>query len=314
MEQLILLEGDITPMEPQSRKDIPLGDQYRYQVKWDGVRMLAFIHEGKVRLQNRQLRDRTLQYPETTELPSLVNFTQGILDGEMVVLRQGKPSFPSILKRDLSSRPERIQTLTQTLGAVYFIFDLLYMEGESLFSCPYEERQRLLRESVQENDFLKITDNFQDGEKLFSWVQENGLEGVVAKVRDSPYVSGKKSHHWWKIKVKHKIMCTIGGFTKKERRISSLMVGAYLGQELLYLGRVGTGLKEEEWRNLMDYLKTRQISHSPFTNPPSRTGNIWVQPSLAMWVEFSEWTPELKLRAPSIKGFTTGEPEDCILP
>ncbi|UNC93390.1 non-homologous end-joining DNA ligase [Candidatus Contubernalis alkaliaceticus] len=309
-----LLEEKIKPMEPHSRKDIPLGRQYLYQVKWDGVRMLAFISEGKVRLQNRRLKDRTLQYPEAIQLPSQVKFAKGVLDGEMVVLRQGKPSFPSILKRDLLTRLERLQTLTHTLPAVYYIFDLLYIEGKPLFSCPYEERQRLLRESVQESDFIKITDNSQEGEKLFAWAKENGLEGVVAKVKDSPYVSGKNSHHWWKIKVKHKIMCTIGGFTVKDGRISSLMAGAYLGQELLYVGRVGTGLKEDEWRNLMGYLMERQISESPFTNLPSSQSSIWVQPSLAMWVEFSEWTPQLKLRAPSIKGFTTADPEECTLP
>ncbi len=308
-----LLQGKIPPMEPQSRKDIPVGNQFLYQVKWDGVRMLAFIKEGSVRLQNRQLKDRTLQYPETYGLPDRVGFSQGILDGEMVVLREGKPSFPSILKRDLSANPARIQTLTQTLPAAYFIFDLLYMDGKPLLSSPYEERQRLLRESVEENEFVKLTDNFEKGGELFAWVKEQGLEGVVAKDRKSPYIFGKKSRHWWKIKVKNKILCTIGGFTVRGGRLSSLLVGAYSGEELLYLGRGGTGLKEEEWKNLWEFLIKRRVSLCPFVNPPSRPGGFWVQPSLAMWVEFSEWTPELKLRAPSIKGFSTGEPGDCVL-
>lgn len=309
-----LLEGKIPPMEPQSRKDTSLGKQFLYQVKWDGVRMLAFIKEDTVRLQNRQLRDRTLQYPETCALPDRVSFSQGILDGEMVVLRKGKPSFPSILKRDLSVNPVRIQTLTQALPAAYFIFDLLYLDGEPLLSFPYEERQRLLKESVQENEFFKIIDNFEEGGELFAWVKEQGLEGVVAKDRKSPYVFGKKSRHWWKIKVKNKMLCTIGGFTVRGGRLSSLLVGAYSSGELLYLGRVGTGLKEEEWKNLWEFLMKQRVSLCPFVNPPSRPAGDWVKPSLALWVEFSEWTPELKLRAPSIKGFTTGEPGDCVLP
>ncbi len=310
---LDLMERKIHPMEPRSSKDIPLGSQFLYQVKWDGVRMLVFIKDGSVMLQNRQLKDRTLQYPETLDLVEQVSFSSGILDGEMVVLREGKPSFPCILKRDLSVNPARIGTLTQTLPAAYFIFDFLYLEGEPLLSLPYEKRQELLKDSVQENQRIKVTDNFEEGEKLFAWVKEKGLEGVVAKDRKSPYVFGKKSRHWWKIKVRNRMLCTIGGFRIREGRISSLLVGAFYGEELFYLGRAGTGLKEEEWKNLWEFLSHRQITHSPFVNAPSRAGNIWVEPSLALWIEFTEWTPELKLRAPSIKGFTTRAPEDCIM-
>lgn len=310
---LDLMEEKISPMEPRSRKDIPLGSQFLYQVKWDGVRMLAFIKDGIVTLQNRQLKDRTLQYPEALDLVGQGNFTSVILDGEMLVLREGKPSFPCILKRDLSVNPARIETFTHTLPAVYFIFDFLYREGEPLHSLPYEKRQELLKDSLKENQRIKVTHNFEEGEKLFAWVKEKGLEGVVAKDRKSPYVFGKKSKYWWKIKVRNKMLCTIGGFTVREGRISSLLVGAFSGGELFYLGRVGTGLKEEEWKNLWEFLSHRQITHPPFINSPFRAGSIWVEPSLALWIEFSEWTPELKLRAPSIKGFTTKEPGDCIM-
>jgi len=305
---------NIPPMEPASRRDLPEGPQYVYQVKWDGVRMLAFILEGQVRLQNRRLRDRTMQYPELSRLPSLVDSSQVVLDGEMTVLKEGKPSFPSILERDLTLKENKISLLKEKLPVTYFVFDILYLEDKSLMDYTFERRQEILREVAKEKSFLKITDNFLDGSRLLDRVKEQDLEGVVAKDKRGAYISGKKSRNWWKIKVKKRQLCTIGGFTAKNRSLSSLLVGAYSQQGLLYLGRAGTGLKDKEWLALYEFLKER-VTHKPFfINPPSQSIKpLWTMPSLALWVEYTEWTPDLKLRAPSIKGFTTGEPDECTL-
>lgn len=304
----------IPPMELLSRKDIPRDDNYLFQIKWDGVRILSFIRDGQVRLQNRKLKDRTLQYPELCRLPEFLDVSRAVLDGEMTVLKEGKPSFPAVLERDLSVKDSKIKILKNELKITYFIFDILYAEDRALLDEPYGKRQDLLRELVKEKDFLRITDNFLNGSRLFSWVTEQGLEGIVAKEKNSPYLPGEKSRHWWKIKVKKRQLCTIGGFTSKGGRMSSLLVGAYSDRGLTYLGRVGTGLKEKEWAVLAEFLKQRVSPRTYFINPPSKSSKlVWTKPSLALWVEFSEWTPHLKLRNPSIKGFTACEPGECTI-
>ncbi|PKM79043.1 MAG: DNA ligase, partial [Firmicutes bacterium HGW-Firmicutes-13] len=259
--------------------------------------------------------NRTVQYPELSRLPEFLKVSRAVLDGEMTVLKEGKPSFPAVLERDLSVKESKIKLLKNKLHITYFVFDILYAEDQALLEEPYEKRQDRLRELVKEKDFLKITDNFLNGDKLFSRVKEQELEGIVAKEKNSPYLPGKKSRFWWKIKVKKRQLCTIGGFTsKKGGRISSLLVGAYSDRGLIYLGRVGTGLREKEWKTLAEFLKQRITSGSYFVNSPSKSIKpVWTKPSLALWVEFSEWTPELKLRDPSIKGFTACDPGDCTI-
>ncbi len=304
----------IYPMEPMRRRKLPPDGGYSFQVKWDGVRILSFVKEGKVRLQNKKLKDRTLQYPELFHLPLHLNFSQGILDGEMTHLAGGLPIFSALLKRDLSVKDFKISYLSKKYPVTYFVFDILYCEGEYLFKYPFWKRQEILREKVREGDFVKIVGNHEKGKELMARVKGDKGEGVVAKEKNSPYLPGKKESSWLKIKVRRKQLCTLGGFILKKDRLSSLLLGAYGEEGLYYLGRVGTGLKEKEWEVLKGFLQERKISRPPFINPPSlEAGLFWVEPVLALWIEFFEWTGELKLRAPSIKGFSPSSPRDCIL-
>ncbi len=307
-------QESIYPMEPLKRRELPPDEGFSFQVKWDGVRILSFIKEGKVRLQNKKLRDRTLQYPELSCLPLHLNFSEGILDGEMTHLVGDLPSFPTLLKRDLSVKDFKINYLREKYPVTYFVFDILYCEGEYLFKYPFWKRQEILREKVREGDFVKIVGNHEKGKELMARVEGDKGEGVVAKEKNSPYLPGKKKSSWWKIKVRKKQLCTLGGFILKEHRLSSLLLGAYGEEGLYYLGRAGTGLKEKDWDMLKGFLQERKTSRPPFINPPPPgAGLFWVEPVLALWVEFSEWTGELKLRAPSITGFSPSSPRECTL-
>ncbi|RQD75044.1 MAG: DNA ligase [Candidatus Syntrophonatronum acetioxidans] len=304
----------LLPMEPFNLRELPPDEGLSFQVKWDGVRILSFVKGSQVRLQNKKLRDRTLQYPELTRLPFLLNFSEGLLDGEMTFLLDNRPRFPAILKRDLALKDLSINYLRKKFPVTYFVFDILFCDGESLLPYPFWKRQEILKEKVREEEFVRIVDNHKEGKRLMERVKRDNLEGVVAKEERSPYLPGKKGGTWWKIKVRKRQLCTIGGFILKKKGLSSLLLGAYQEKDLLYLGRVGTGLKEEEWEMLKGYLQGRTITFSPFINPPSPgKGLFWVEPFLALWVEFSEWTQELKMRAPSIKGFSPSSPRECIL-
>lgn len=280
--------------------------------------MLLFYSNGEVRLQNRKLKDRTLQYPEVTaELAGSLRRPDSelILDGEMVVLENGKPSFSRILERDLATDTRRIAAMARSLPALYAAFDLLYLDGEELLARPWHERQELLAGIVAgESPHLHLTENFDDGEKLFSAGKSQGLEGIVAKERDSPYIPGDKTSYWLKIKNIRTLKAAVGGFTLNRGRLGALLLGAYQDGRFLYIGRAGSGLKESELEELKRHLVPRTVEESPFDNlPRCPAGYHWVKPELTVAVDFLEWTPDLRLRAPVVRGFTHDSPADCVL-
>ncbi len=303
-------------MEPVGWRE-PFSDPgFAFQVKWDGVRILALVGD-EVILQNRNLRARTEQYPEIVEvLEKLFKGRGVVLDGEMVVLdREGKPSFSRILRRDLAADRVTVRRLRKEIPVVYTIFDILYDGHQDLCREPWTNRQETLREVLPEADNLHLTENFPDGKRLFAAVRRQELEGMVAKRRDSPYLPGVKSGYWRKVKARRSLLCTIGGFTERLGRVASLLVGAYDQDRLLYLGRVSSGLTEAQRHELGSYLPGLSRETPPFINPPRRTdmSPVWVEPRLCAVVEFSEWTEGLKMRAPVLVGFTRDRPTDCIL-
>lgn len=186
-------------MEPRPSATLPLGNNYYYQVKWDGMRLLAFGYDGKLRLQGKSLRDKTAKYPELSVLAHLVGGGTFILDGELIALVQGRPSFYSLMRRE-----QRGVTVSaaSAVPVFYMVFDCLYFDGVWLLQQPWEERQEILRCILQENDTVRRCENYTDGESLLHGVEKQKLEGVVAKKKGSPYVSGpRKSPHWLKTKL-----------------------------------------------------------------------------------------------------------------
>lgn len=310
-----MLEQKIRPMEPVSRKEPFDSPDYLFQVKWDGVRMLAFVSAGAVRLQNRNLNDRTRQYPELQQLARSVKASTAILDGEVVAFYQGKPSFPRVIKRDLSSRDSHIRGLVEEVPVHYILFDILYLDGTRVTPLPLTDRYSLLSTIVLPTPQIMVTDNYDTGRALFTAVAEQGLEGIVAKHRNSPYLPGKKDARWLKVKVRNRRLCVVGGYTTRGSVANALLLGAYDRDQLHYVGKASSGLSHQEWRTITGYLAGNEQPHPPFVNPPrGRPGTFhWVRPALTVRVEFSEWTGEMHLRAPVITGFGTAAPEECVL-
>lgn len=310
-----MLNQKIQPMEPVPHKEPFDSPDHLFQVKWDGVRMLAFINHSTVRLQNRRLHERTLQYPEMQLLPRLLSAFNAILDGEMVVFHQGKPSFPLVIKRDFATRDKQIAGLMELVPVTYMLFDILYINGKNITALPLAERQSILAESITPCTQVLVTDNFTEGKALFTAVRDQGLEGIVAKAKDSPYLPGKKHSQWLKIKYRPRRLCVVGGYTKRGQVVNTLLLGAYDQGKLRYLGRVGSGLTQEEWQVITGFLENLRREKPPFANPPSTRKAIyyWVVPALTVLVEFTEWTEEIRLRQPAIVGFSTEHPEQCQL-
>lgn len=304
---------DLTPMEPLPWSSPFDDDSFVFQLKWDGVRMLTAIQDGIVALINRKGASRTAQYPELHDLVSVLP-TGTVLDGELVVLVENKPSFTSIIKRDMSRQPGVVKARAALFPVSYVVFDMLYLRGEDVRSQPLERRQETIVTLLGEkHPYAHPVENFPSGKQLFTVVEQYGLEGIVAKRRHSPYIPGKKSDHWRKIKNFRHICCAVGGYTLRDGQPSALILGMFGEAGLVYVGRAGSGLGAKEWAAIGGFLQMAEVAQTPFLNPPTSQARttIWVLPKLAVRVKFMEWSPDLKLRAPVIEGFEAASPERC---
>jgi bifunctional non-homologous end joining protein LigD len=306
----------IEPMEPVSQAVVPEGPVYIHQVKWDGVRIIAHVGRESVKLHNRKLRERTEHYPEMSRLKDVVK-GDAILDGEMVALKNGKPNFPLILERDLldaaSNSASRIKYAAAKVAVFYMIFDIVYHNGENLTTRPLRERQELLYEIVREDSGIQLVESFIDGAALFAAIATKKMEGIVTKEKDSRYFPGRKNQAWLKIKVRQQQLVVIGGYTVKQGQINALLAGVYHQGKLLYAGRVATGMSNRDWSDISPFLQNSQRATPPFIGASPSKEKVWVEPALVALIEFQEWTEDLRMRQPVIKGFTRDKPEDCVL-
>lgn len=294
------------PVEPMMAKPVPAlprdADKYAYEFKWDGYRTLLFVQDGKVRVQSRNLRDVTGEYPELAHLAEVVPADQALLDGEVVVLDgQGMPSFQRLQNRAGFRGPKVMAPIT------FIAFDLLWLEGKDLRRGAWEQRRQLLEALELEGPGLLVPPSSRDGEELLEAAQRLGMEGVVAKRLDSVYEDGRRSGAWQKVKLLRRQEFVIGGYTLGEgmRRgsLGALLIGYYEGKRLRFAGRVGTGFTDQVLRQLRQRLKPLEQDASPFSEAvPEDVENVFVAPRLVCEVEFREWTDEGILRQPSYKG------------
>jgi bifunctional non-homologous end joining protein LigD len=289
-----------------------------FQPKWDGVRILAHVRGPEVRLINRRGRERTAHYPEIVEgVRAVLRGQNAVLDGEMVVFWEGRPSFPRVMRRETAAPGgPSLAVLRRTLPATYMVFDLLHLDGRELIGLELEARQELLRRHLVAGEPVLLTDSFDQGSRLFAAVEERGWEGVVAKRRGSPYRFGK-SPLWRKIKVRRRQPCVVGGFTVASGGVvGSLLLGVWREQDLMYVGRAGSGLGGEEREALARVLAETVQPECPFDPVPRMRGPAvrWVAPLLSVLVEYGEWTEGLHLRHPVVVGFNPVPVSACRLP
>lgn len=303
----------IQPMEPLMQEEVFDSDQFTYQLKWDGVRMLAYIDQSRVELINKRLNNRTVQYPELQVLSSLLQGRKVILDGEIVAFQESRPSFPTVMRRDSARSEQSIKLLLEEVPVSYIIFDLLMDGDQDLRALPLVQRQQRLQELVRPEASIHLIEDFPSGSSLLAAVKTANLEGIVAKRKSSHYLAGKKHRDWFKIKYRRRQACVVGGYTTRNGVANSLLLGVYQNESLHYVGRAGSGMSEKEWKEVNTVLRNLQINNSPFVTLPSILARetLFIGPCLVVEVEYAEWTDNMHLRSPVIKGFLKSTPQEC---
>ena len=312
----------IQPMLASIAED-PFDDpNWLFEIKWDGYRVVSFIEDGTVRMVSRNQNDLGPRYPELNALPNLVNAKSAILDGEVVVLdEQGRPSFSLMQQRTGIRAHGRQAPSRPDLPIIYYVFDLIYLDGYDLRRVALDDRKRVLRGILPSGELVRYSDHHAgQGMALFQAAKQKGLEGIVAKKCNSCYEE-RRTREWLKIKITQTVDCVIGGFTNPEgarQYFGSLALGLYNDKkQLIHVGNAGTGFNQATLKQICEVLTELEIKKAPFTGAVDARNVHWVKPHRVAEVKFSEWTHEtseggLKLRAPVFLGLRDDKnPEDC---
>lgn len=287
------------------------GASWAFEIKWDGVRAILFVEGGRVRAVSRNDLDVSGSFPELADIGKFLGMTTCVLDGEIVALGEdGRPSFSRLQRRMHVANQREAHRRAAVDPVSYVAFDLLYVDGHSLMALGYDERRARLESLRLSGETFTTTESFRDvpGRDILAAAVENGLEGVVAKRRDSPYRPGRRSPDWVKVKSFRTQETVIGGWTagrgEREGSLGALLLGVPDEDGLRYVGKVGTGFSASARRALLADLEPLATAESPFRPPlPAEAARAhFVRTELVGEVEFGEWTSARRLRHPTWKG------------
>ena len=295
--------------QPFSNKD------WIFEIKWDGFRAIAYVNH-ELSLKSRNQKELKYNFPELEELIQLARNV--ILDGEIVVMKEGKPDFQALLERGQATSPIEIELKAKLSPVVYVVFDILEKEGDSLVDLPLTERKRILKDSVKEGKHVLLSDFVEEkGKAYYNVALEKGLEGVMAKKKDSFYEASIRSGSWLKIKKLRSCDCVIFGYTRgsgtREDTFGALLLGLYDGDKPVYIGKVGTGFSQAVLQKLSEKFQKLKISKAPF-KPDIPNEITWLKPALVCEVDYQLVTHGRRLRMPRFVGLREDKlPSECTL-
>ena len=288
---------------------VPAGKEWVHEIKFDGYRTEALVDQGHVQLMTRSGLDWTDKYADIARVLERVNARQVILDGEIVaVTEQGVSSFTKLKLELGADRSENLQ---------YYVFDLLFLDGEDLKALPLIERKARLHDLFADTDFegrVIYSEHFPESPDFLPNACRLDMEGIISKRADAPY-SGKRGKAWLKVKCHKRQEFVIVGYTDSTagRGFRSLLLGYYEKGQLMFAGKVGTGFNEESMTEIKSKIDKLAVIPKPFKKLPPGVGRgTWIEPKLVCEVEFTEWTPENRLRHPSFQGLREDKPATSV--
>jgi bifunctional non-homologous end joining protein LigD len=296
----------------EDEKNMPRSDDWEFEIKWDGYRIVSRLAGGEAELRSRKDQDYTERFANVAkELVKALKTPDCVVDGEVCALdEEGRPSFSAMQQRKPGT------------PIVYYLFDLLEVEGEPVIDLPLSERRARLEQLLDKrNRTVKFSESFDDGPALLAAAKERKLEGVVAKRLESRYLPGKRSRDWLKFKAHAEQEFVIAGYTRGKGRRSggfgSLVLAVYGDDGLEYVGNVGTGFDDAEIERLLKLLRPLERKDSPFAQVPKlprvrKDDVVWVEPKLVAEVSFVEWTHDGRLRAPVYTGLREDKSPDEV--
>jgi bifunctional non-homologous end joining protein LigD len=297
----------MTPMRPMLATrgtHVPTGEEWRHEVKWDGMRVLVDVRRGEARLWSRNENDATVSFPELRSLP----VDDALLDGEVVAFADGGPSFAALAERMHVSRADRARALAERLPVTLVAFDLLRLGDRDLMDEPLATRRQLLEALDLHDDRWQTPPTYDDGQMLFDATFQQGLEGIVSKRLSSRYRPGHRSKDWLKFAHRRRESYVVGGWrpeTDSKDRLGAVLIGEPAPGGLRYRGRVGSGIAGKKAAVLREVLAGLTRPTTPFVDEVPRLdalGTTWVEPVLVVDVESLGPSAQGRVRQPSYVG------------
>lgn len=316
----LLDERHIIPMLAETSDPFDSADYY-FEPKWDGLRCIAYVRNGEVELQNRNLAMITKSYPELGEIDRNIASSAAILDGEIVILENGLPSFETLQNRFGVDNPLQVKVLSRKLPTTYIGFDLLHLNGKDLVDRPLSYRREKLVRIIEDGPHILLSQYVPEkGKSYFNRAVQLGFEGAMAKKTDSTYQMGTRSRDWLKIKEVKTLDCIIAGYTRgtggRSSTFGALVLAAYdRKKSLIHLGNVGTGFTDASLKRMMKILKPRETKAKTVPGEVKAPTPIrWVKPELVAEIGYMKMTKDRKLRFPRfIRLRFDGNPSDSTI-
>jgi len=301
----------VTPMLVGKNQQAFDSPDYIYELKLDGIRCLAYLWENGLELQNKRNKKLNSIYPELKDIYKQAK-VRCLLDGELLILKDGKPDFFEVQRRSLMANPVKIEIASKKLPVCFIAYDILYLKDKQIIDLPLMERKKLLPENITESDHITISRYIEtEGVALYNAAQNQGLEGVMAKRKDSKYYFGKKTKSWIKMKALLDEDFIVCGYYFKESSVVNVILGSFLRERMIYQSHVSMGISREDYRIM---TSAEETTRSYYSNFPNFENAIWLKPKLVCCVQFMERTPNGGLRQPVFKGLRDDKlPNECIV-
>ncbi|MDP4094037.1 MAG: RNA ligase family protein [Bacillota bacterium] len=301
----------IQPMEPILADHVKTGAEWIHEIKWDGIRGLTYIENGKIKVFTKRGNERTAFYPELFEILDLLDGRQAVLDGEIVIFdSDGNPSFYSSLVRERVRDAGKVKYYSKLYPVKYILFDIMNYNGKDLTAAPLLERKSILEGKVGKSGNIIRTDSFPEGTGLYELMKAKNWEGIVSKRKDSRYMPGKAHDLWFKTKLSRKMLAVVAGIQWKDNMPNSLLLGVYKDNSLVFVGKASLGLSQQHLCLLKEQASGLKVNAPAFEREslsPGKGDYMWLKPALTCWVHFMEYTNEGQLRHPKILGFSTSD-------